>query len=60
MNASPVDPLGAGFAECPLHDSDDIQEVARIIVDPASLSLTLLGNLKSPGVSTDMLRAAVA
>ena len=39
---------------------DDIQEVARIIVDPASLSLTLLGNLKSPGVSTDMLRAAVA
>jgi len=31
-----------------------------LIVDPASLSLTLLGNLKSPGVSTDMLRAAVA
>jgi len=39
---------------------DDIQQIAQIIVDPTSLSLTLLGNLKSPGVSTDMLRAAVA
>jgi predicted Zn-dependent peptidase len=39
---------------------EDIQAVARTIVDPESLSLTLLGNLKSPGISTDMLREAVA
>jgi predicted Zn-dependent peptidase len=39
---------------------EDIQDVARTIVDPSSLSLTLLGNLKSPGISTDALRAAVA
>ena len=39
---------------------EDIQAVATTIVDPSSLSLTLLGNLKSPGISTDMLRAAVA
>ena len=39
---------------------DDIQDVAQTIVDPESLSLTLLGNLKSPGVSTEMLREAVA
>ncbi len=39
---------------------DDIQEVAHTIVDPDSLSLTLLGNLKSPGISTEMLREAVA
>ena len=39
---------------------DDIQGVAKAIVDPESLSLTLLGNLKSPGFSTDMLREAVA
>src|SRR5438270_5924845 len=39
---------------------DDIQDVAQTIVDPESLSLTLLGNLKSPGISTDMLREAVA
>jgi predicted Zn-dependent peptidase len=38
---------------------EDIQSVAETIVDPESLSLTLLGNLKSPGVSTDMLREAV-
>jgi predicted Zn-dependent peptidase len=39
---------------------DDIQSVAQTIVDPESLSLTLLGNLKTPGFSTDMLRQAVA
>ena len=39
---------------------DDIQGVARTIVDPDSLSLTLLGNLKRPGISTDALREAVA
>src|SRR5438045_3246887 len=39
---------------------DNIQGVAETIVDPQSLSLTLLGNLKSPGISTDMLREAVA
>ena len=39
---------------------DDIQGVATTIVDPGSLSLTLLGNLKKPGVSTDALREAVA
>jgi len=39
---------------------DDIQQVAQTIVDPDSLSLTLLGNLKSPGISTDALRQAVA
>ena len=39
---------------------DDIQSVAQTIVDPESLSLTLLGNLKTPGFSTEMLREAVA
>jgi predicted Zn-dependent peptidase len=39
---------------------DNIQQVAKTIVDPDSLSLTLLGNLKAPGVSTEMLRDAVA
>ena len=39
---------------------EDIQSVAETIVDPESLSLTLLGNLKTPGFSTDMLREAVA
>ena len=39
---------------------DDIVNVARTIVDPESLSLTLLGNLKSPGISADALREAVA
>ncbi|HVT45313.1 MAG TPA: pitrilysin family protein [Thermoanaerobaculia bacterium] len=39
---------------------DDIQEVAEAIVDPESLSLTLLGNIRSPGVSTESLRAAIA
>jgi predicted Zn-dependent peptidase len=39
---------------------EDIAHVAGTIVDPESLSLTLIGNLKSPGISTDMLRQAVA
>lgn len=39
---------------------ENIQEVAQAIVDPGSLSLTLLGNLKKPVVSIDHLRAAVA
>jgi len=39
---------------------EDIAHVAGTIVDPDSLSLTLIGNLKSPGISTDMLRQAVA
>ena len=38
----------------------DIQHIAETIVDADSLSLTLLGNLKSPGISTDMLRKAIA
>ncbi|HYI12977.1 MAG TPA: pitrilysin family protein [Thermoanaerobaculia bacterium] len=39
---------------------DDIQAVARTIVDPESLSLTLIGNLKNPGITADLLRDAVA
>ncbi|HEX6176831.1 MAG TPA: insulinase family protein, partial [Thermoanaerobaculia bacterium] len=39
---------------------DDIQSVAKTIVDPSSLSLTLLGNLKSPGISAEALSEAVA
>ena len=39
---------------------DDIQDIARSVVDPSSMSLTLLGNLKDPGISTDSLRQAVA
>ncbi len=39
---------------------DDIRDVARLIVDPESLSLTLLGNLKNPGIDADLLREAVA
>jgi predicted Zn-dependent peptidase len=39
---------------------DDIQRIAATIVDAESLSLTLLGNLKSPGISTEALREAVA
>lgn len=39
---------------------DDIQKVAATIVDAESLSLTLLGNLKSPGITTEELRQAVA
>jgi len=39
---------------------DDIQRIAATSVDPDSLSLTLLGNVKSPGISTDSLREAIA
>ncbi len=39
---------------------DDIARVAATIVDPDSLSLTLIGNLKSPGITTAMLREALA
>jgi len=39
---------------------DDIQNVAATIVDAESLSLTLLGNLKSPGITAEELRQAVA
>ena len=38
---------------------DDIRRVASTIVDADSLSLTLLGNLKSPGITLDELREAV-
>jgi predicted Zn-dependent peptidase len=36
---------------------DDIKHVAETVVDPASLSLTMLGNVKDPGVTEEMLRA---
>ena len=39
---------------------EDLQQVAETIVDPGSLSLTMLGNVKNPGVSTEMLSDAVA
>ncbi len=39
---------------------EDIQSVASTIVDADSLSLTLIGNLKSPGITTEELRQAVA
>jgi predicted Zn-dependent peptidase len=39
---------------------DDIHTAARTIVDPESLSLTLLGKLKSPGITTKDLRDAIA
>jgi predicted Zn-dependent peptidase len=38
---------------------DDIHRVAATIVDAESLSLTLLGNLKSPGITAEELREAV-
>ena len=38
---------------------DDVRAVATTIVDPDSLSLTLIGNLKDPGVTTDALREAL-
>ena len=39
---------------------EDVLRVADTIVDGESLSLTLLGNVKDPGVSAEMLRDAVA
>ena len=39
---------------------EDIQRVAQTVVDPASLSLTMLGNVKDPGITAEYLRDAVA
>jgi predicted Zn-dependent peptidase len=39
---------------------DDIQAAARTMVDPESLSLTMLGNVKDPGITREYLRDAVA
>jgi len=39
---------------------EELQSAAQTIVDPDSLSLTLLGNVKDPGITTDFLRQAVA
>jgi len=40
--------------------SDDVNAVARQIIDPESLSLTLLGNVDSLDVTPESLRAAVS
>ncbi len=39
---------------------DDIQAVATTIVDPDSISLTVLGNVRSAGMTVDELREALA
>jgi predicted Zn-dependent peptidase len=39
---------------------EDIHRVAQTVVDPASLSLTMLGNVKDPGITAEYLRDAVA
>jgi predicted Zn-dependent peptidase len=39
---------------------DDLQRVAHTVVDPDSLSLTMLGNVKDPGITREYLRDAVA
>jgi predicted Zn-dependent peptidase len=39
---------------------EDIHAVAQTVVDPGSLSLTMLGNIKDPGITTTMLRDALA
>ncbi|HVE70069.1 MAG TPA: pitrilysin family protein [Thermoanaerobaculia bacterium] len=39
---------------------EDIQRVAQTVVDPGSLSLTMLGNVKDPGITAEYLRDAVA
>ena len=39
---------------------EGIQDVARTIVDPGSLSLTLLGDLESPGITADALSQAIS
>jgi len=39
---------------------DEILAVANTVVDPESLSLTVIGNVKASGISTDILREAVA
>src|ERR1041385_2791507 len=37
----------------------EIRGVAETVVDPDSLSLTVIGNVKNTGISTDFLRASV-
>jgi predicted Zn-dependent peptidase len=39
---------------------DDIRNVAQTIVDPESLSLTMLGNVKKVGITAEMLRESLA
>lgn len=39
---------------------DDIRHVGETVVDPESLSLTLIGNVKDPGITTEELRESVA
>jgi predicted Zn-dependent peptidase len=39
---------------------ENIQQVAQAIVDPGSMSLTLLGNLRKPVITTEELRQSVA
>lgn len=38
---------------------DDLDRVAHTIIDGESLSLTLLGNMRDPGITTDFLRESV-
>jgi predicted Zn-dependent peptidase len=38
---------------------EDIHRVAQTIIDASSLSMTLLGNMKDPGITTEFLRQAV-
>jgi predicted Zn-dependent peptidase len=40
--------------------ADDVREVGALTVDPESISLTLLGNMKGPGITVEELREAVA
>jgi predicted Zn-dependent peptidase len=39
---------------------DDILRAAQTVVDPESLSLTMLGNVKDPGITKELLRDAVS
>ncbi len=39
---------------------DDIQAAARTMVDPESLSLTMLGNVKDPGITAEYLRESLS
>ncbi|HEX9983783.1 MAG TPA: pitrilysin family protein [Thermoanaerobaculia bacterium] len=39
---------------------EDIQRIAQTVVDPESVSLTLLGKMKTPPVTAEMLRDAIA
>jgi predicted Zn-dependent peptidase len=38
---------------------DDLRRVAETVIDAESLSLTMIGNVKSPGITTDALREAL-